>query len=389
MAKKNDSFQNLDERQKECLALIESLGIYELRALARIFGDNSPTTLKRNDHIKIIMDKIISGEDLRPIPLRQGRPYKELSNIEGILSELSTISGKDYSTKGQPTNPGFPKVVSFHQANAEVLQQRLLPVDARGVLKERNADEFYFQNLENGTLVLVKKEMDNRLQANDYVTGSAILMNDEGEYALDVLKTINLQSNKLYVDTYAPYEQTTPTKKFNFGGKEILLGGRYVLKSKLLDDKNTLQKALQKFQQEGVVTLALIPNVMKEDESALMELGFVAPFFLRYEENLKNSYETILAFLDTIQRLQEQGLSVAIFVEDIPTIANILDYAFKNAPKSLMGHAESTVETIKRLMLLPKADKNGAHTTLFTTQDEADLFDQMFVSFVYKVSKKI
>ena len=99
MSKKNDEFKNLDKRQKDCLALIESLGIYELRALARIFGDNSPTTLKRDDHIKIIMEKIISGEDLRPIPLRQGRPYKELSNIEGILNELSMVAGKDYTMK--------------------------------------------------------------------------------------------------------------------------------------------------------------------------------------------------------------------------------------------------------------------------------------------------
>ena len=75
----------LNETQQQCLDVIESLGIYELRALARVFGDSSPTTLKRADHIKIIMEKIISGEKLRPIPLRQGRPFKELSNIEGIL----------------------------------------------------------------------------------------------------------------------------------------------------------------------------------------------------------------------------------------------------------------------------------------------------------------
>jgi len=64
-------FQNLTKPQKDCLALIESLGIYELRALARIFGDNSPTTLKRDEHIVIVMEKLISGEELRPIPLRQ------------------------------------------------------------------------------------------------------------------------------------------------------------------------------------------------------------------------------------------------------------------------------------------------------------------------------
>ena len=63
MAKKPGySFENLTKEQQSCLSLIESLGIYELRALARVFGDNSPTTLKRDDHIKIVMNKIISKE---------------------------------------------------------------------------------------------------------------------------------------------------------------------------------------------------------------------------------------------------------------------------------------------------------------------------------------
>ena len=80
MTKKSGyNFNNLTKTQQNCLSLIESLGIYELRALARIFGGNSPTTMKRNDHIQTIMEKIISGDDIRPIPLRQGRPYKEES----------------------------------------------------------------------------------------------------------------------------------------------------------------------------------------------------------------------------------------------------------------------------------------------------------------------
>ena len=126
MAKENAyEFNNLTKAQQDCLSLIESLGIYELRALARVFGDNSPTTLKRNDHISIVMNKIISGEDLKPIPLRQGRPYKELSNIEGILAELSQITGKDYSLKSsqQRGTNRLQKVVTFRQLEDDVVKQ--------------------------------------------------------------------------------------------------------------------------------------------------------------------------------------------------------------------------------------------------------------------------
>ena len=99
MSKKpNYEYKDLTKSQQDCLSVIEGLGIYELRALARVFGDNSPTTLKRDEHIKIVMDKIISGEELRPLPLRQGRPHKELSSISGILEELSSLTGKNYNS---------------------------------------------------------------------------------------------------------------------------------------------------------------------------------------------------------------------------------------------------------------------------------------------------
>ena len=78
MSKTQVTYENLTRAQERSYNLIVGLGIYELRSIARVFGDNSPTTSKRNDHIKFIMDKIISGEDLQPIPIRQGRPYKIL-----------------------------------------------------------------------------------------------------------------------------------------------------------------------------------------------------------------------------------------------------------------------------------------------------------------------
>lgn len=391
MDMKNEKYKNLDKRQKECLDLIESLGIYELRALARIFGDNSPTTLKRSDHIRIIMDKIISGEELRPIPLRQGRPYKQLSNIDGILEKLSEVSGKEYQAKSSHERiVSTQKVISFHQAKDDILKQRLMPIDVCGVLCERNSKEFYFRDLNNDVLVLIPKTFDFRLQKNDFVTGRAILMNDEGDYAIEVLKSINFCSDKLYANTSHPYEQTSPFEKFHFCGQNILLGGRYVFKAtKLVDAEEKINEALKGFKEKGIVTMAIVPNVLSEDEERLKSFGFDALFAIKYQENTKEAYEKICSLSNCISRLQEQGQSLAIFVEDAVTLANISDFAFKNNEKALMGHTENTVDTFKRFMLLAKADKAGSHTTLFVTKDEADLADQMYVSCIFKLSKSL
>lgn len=394
MAKKTAyEFKNLTKSQQDCLSLIETLGIYELRALARVFGDNSPTTLKRDDHINIVMNKIISGEDLKPIPLRQGRPYKELSNIEGILAELSHITGKDYSLAAnqQKNISSVPKFVTFKQVEDEVFQKKLYPIEARGVLYERNEKEFVFLNQDNHKNVLVRKDLDTRLKPYDYVVGTAVIMNEDKEYMLDEIKYINFQPVKSYKETINKYgDPAQPSKKIKLDGKEILLGSRYLIEeSKFTDNIEKTKKILKELKAQNIITLGLIPNVMQEDLLTMQQLGFSNLFIMKYDERPFESYEILRVFVEYVNRLQDMGFSLAIFVQDLTTLANAVDFAYKNNVKAFMGHTEIAVESIKQLMLLAKNGGENKTTTLFTTLDEADMFDQMYVSSVYKVSKKL
>ena len=394
MAKKPAyEFKNLTKSQQDCLSLIETLGIYELRALARVFGDNSPTTLKRDDHINIVMNKIISGEDLKPIPLRQGRPYKELSNIEGILAELSHITGKDYSLAAnqQKNISSVPKFVTFKQVEDEVFQKKLYPIEARGVLYERNEKEFVFLNQDNHKNVLVRKDLDTRLKPYDYVVGTAVIMNEDKEYMLDEIKYINFQPVKSYKETINKYgDPAQPSKKIKLDGKEILLGSRYLIEeSKFTDNIEKTKKILKELKAQNIITLGLIPNVMQEDLLTMQQLGFSNLFIMKYDERPFESYEILRVFVEYVNRLQDMGFSLAIFVQDLTTLANAVDFAYKNNVKAFMGHTEIAVESIKQLMLLAKNGGENKTTTLFTTLDEADMFDQMYVSSVYKVSKKL
>ncbi len=380
-------FKNLTKTQQNCLSLIESLGIYELRALARVFGDNSPTTLKRADHIEIVMNKIISGEDLKPIPLRQGRPYKELSNIEGILAELSQITGKDYTLKTNQQRSGIqPKTVVFRQAEQDILKKRLLPIEIKGVVLQNNDKDLYLINQFDGKNVLIKKETENRIKPFDYITGSAIIMNSEKDYILEKVSTINYQDIDLYKESKDEYVLTLPTKKLD-SKFDIVLGKKYLIKGNLIDAN--IKPLLSKLKQENILTLALISNVMFEENYIYNQLDFNNLFVIKYEDNPFKYFETLTTFIGHIQKLQELGKNIAIFVQDITTIANSIDFVFKNNTKALMGHTEMAVEMIKKLVQLAKAGENEKHTTLFSTFDDCDLFDQMYISSVYKVSKKI
>lgn len=391
MAKKS-SFKELSKEQQQCLTLIESLGIYELRALSRVFGDNSPTTLKREQHINYVMDKIIAGEELKPIPTRQGRPYKELSNIEGILSELSVLAGKDYSLKNArqlaPTTH-MQKNVTFRQMEEDVFQQKLFPILAKGVLVNKNDNEFFFVNLLNGGTVLVKKSLDKRLQEFDFVSGTAVMMNSHKDYIMDKIKAINYQAAASYSSQEQPYVAAAPSQSLPLGRAQVMLGSRNVVECRKFTELPSLKNVLKKLNDEKVITLALMPNVMPEEWENVDKLGFNTTFAIKYDERPLEAYNTITTFIDCVTRLQQLGLNVALFVEDVATLASLVDYAFKNNTKANLGHTEPAVDTMKKIMLLAKASKTGTSTTVFTTLDSADMFDQMYVSAIYKVSKKV
>lgn len=383
-------YKNLTKPQQDCLGVIESLGIYELRALARVFGDNSPTTLKRNDHIKIVMDKIISGEDLKPIPLRQGRPYKELSNIEGILAELSQITGKDYALKqNQARSVGFAqKPVSFKQVEDDILKQKLCPIDVHGILRTKNDKEFFLLDEDTNKYVLVKKTFDVKLQAFDYVVGTAIVMNGENEYIMDSIKSINFQKYSNYVEDTDEYQVTAAYKTIQVGEKSLLLGSRYIFKGKLLDNAENIKKLNASFRENNIVPLAIVSNVMAEDVASYQNLGFANILTIKYDEKPIDIFESFTTFVEHIARLQQQGLSLAIFVEDLATLSNSVDFALKNN-KAFATHCENAVELVKKLMLCARAGQNDKSTTIFVSYDDVDLIDPLFVSSVYKVSKKL
>ena len=137
----------LTKEQKKCLSLVESLGIYELRSLSRIFGGNSPTTQKRNDHIKVVMDKIIAKEEIEPFQRKTGRPYKEIDSIAGVLDELSHITGMDYTQKTFKQ-----KKITFNQIDEEIFSQNLFPIQVKGIVLSNENNDLYLVNQYNNTL---------------------------------------------------------------------------------------------------------------------------------------------------------------------------------------------------------------------------------------------
>lgn len=385
-------YKDLTKSQRECLSIVEGLGIYELRALARIFGDNSPTTLKRDEHIRIIMDKIISGEDLRPIPLRQGRPYKQLSNINGILEELSEITGKDYRLQKHKHAPApIKKDITFKQVEEDVVARQLFPIQAKGILCKNSNGDFFFYNQYNFKFVLVKREMCEKFSPYDFVEGTAVLMNNNNEYLLQTIEKINFESADSYQVNTHSRKNGVQTQSVEFDGTTLKLGTRYRIDNltKFIDKKQEFASIVKALKKQGGVTMAIVPNVPDEDLLDVQSMGFDSLVLFKYNERNDNTYQSILSAIEFVKHQQELGKSLAVFVQDCVTLMNMIDYCVNNQPKVLMGHSEQTAETIKEFGTLVMVGENGNNTTCFVSCDNSDLFDPLYVSLIYKVYKPI
>ena len=390
MSKNITMYDNLTRAQERSFNLIQSLGIYELRAIARVFGDNSPTTSKRDYHIKFIMDKIINGEELQPIPLRQGRPYKELSNIEGILEELSSIVGKDYTLKSLSNKQNDNvRTIGFRQVEPEVVKKKIFPIKVKGVVLNRTANEFYIVNEDNSLPILIEKRAFPDLEQFDFVEGTAVVMNDNNEYIMDNIEKINYINASSYSPLHVSQERVLPSKKIKVNDKEITLGLRYVLEQgKLIDNLSKVKSLISNLKKANTISVALVSNTMFDEYIALSDVGFDNIFVLKFDDKPSDYFKKVNVFLNNIKRLQEIGTNVAIFVQDIVTLSHILDAYNKSSDKSYFNHAEETATLIKEIVMLAKstADYN---TTLFVTNDETDNADILYTTFVSKVSSKI
>lgn len=391
MAKSTVTYDNLTKEQQRCYNLIISLGVYELRSLARVFGDTSPTTSKRNDHIKVIMDMIISGQDLKPVPLRQGRPYKELSTIEGILQELSNITGKDYTLKEDKVKlPKHIKNFEFKQVETDVIKKKMFPIKFRGIVIDHAKSDMFILNLDNNLPILVPKDTNgNLLKEYDYVTGSAIVMNNEKDYIVDEIDTVNFIEKDNYHPTDLEEPSIAPNQEIEVAGNKIKLGTRYIVNmEKFSNSPEKIKQLVTTLRKNNIVSIALIPNALFEEIDIIYSIGFNNSFIIPFNSSTAEYTSKTRMFVEHIKRLQKQGLNIAIFVQDIVTIANNLDANFKAPSKFTLNHTDETTALVKELVILAKCTKS-ASTTLFTTYDEVDNQDTLYTSCIYKVSNKL
>ena len=176
-----DAFNNADMQKK--IEIVKSLGIYELRGLARVLGIKSPTTKVRETLIESILVTLVNGKPSEPQMSRKGRPYKKLAHLDNIVSMIANqpVVEVNYETVSE-FNQELP---IFSYKGEELLK-------VSGVLRHGKVSS-YFVDLKKGYHVFVSQDLMNlkKLTTGDFIEGVAFKINDNQQYYIKELTKAN------------------------------------------------------------------------------------------------------------------------------------------------------------------------------------------------------
>lgn len=371
-----DAFNNADMQKK--IEIVKSLGIYELRGLARVLGIKSPTTKVRETLIESILVTLVNGKPSEPQMSRKGRPYKKLAHLDNIVSMIANqpVVEVNYETVSE-FNQELP---IFSYKGEELLK-------VSGVLRHGKVSS-YFVDLKKGYHVFVSQDLMNlkKLTTGDFIEGVAFKINDNQQYYIKELTKANGTLFKDYsLMENQDNDQVLPSEFLHWEKFKILKGGRNIFVS---DDPlyidNSLKTILSCMENEDSVNIFLGLNLCFEDEMFISSKNIIT-FSSQYLSSAEDGFNRVLDVINMISRLASQGKNIILFVYDITLILSVIDQKFDVDDKSSI---QSRI-LLKKLISLAEAKRDGSSTTLIATIRRDDTDNQILKNDLIRISVKI
>lgn len=371
-----EEFNNADMQKK--IEIVRSLGIYELRGLARVLGIKSPTTKVREELIENILVTLVKGKPTEPQMSKKGRPYKKLAHLDNIVSMIAN----------QPTTEvNFETVAEFNQELPVFSYKGEELAEVSGVLRYGNISS-YFIDLKNGQHVFVSQELvkSKHLETGDYIQGTAFKINDNDQFFVKELTFVNNVAFKDYVAKQYPHaDQVLPSEFMHWDRFKILKGGRNIFVS---DDPlyidNSLKTILSFLENENSINIFLGLDLCFEDQMFVSSKN-VVQFSSQYLSGSIDGFNRVLDVINMLTRQAIQGKNVILFVYDMGLVLSIIDQKFASEDKSGI---QSRI-LLKKLVSLAEANRDGSSTTLIATIRKDDLDNQILKNDLIRISVKI
>ncbi len=366
--------------------MLNELGVYELRELARTLGVISPTTKKRAQLCNEILE-ISSGK--RKVEARQtnkGRPPKTITKISNIVKE--SIPQDVLALRKPIEQENYSNILRLAQ-NTTLFNQ-ISGDDASKVFGFLNSvnGNFYLNNLNTqgnfkNMLFYVPKETIEKfnLREGDKLLGTGKLADAYYCGILNDIVEINGKEASFYFGTRNNIDISNfeiPSKLTDIFGRIIKRGERTI---SFFNDEETaileIVKEIEDINQNPssnekliFLGLELSPEVIyygKQNDNLEM-------FATTYYNSLDESYYAVVNAINHCTTLLKDGKSVRLFIFDVIGILTRLDQFFASEEGEYMGHKISSVQLVKRLVGIGKAISNEititSHSIALTSQKE-------------------
>ncbi len=352
--------------------ILNNLGVYELRELARNLGVVSPTTKKREELCEQIL-KISSGEIKTETKRNnKGRPPKAVGKITSFVNDF------------------IPEEILRIQKSPEFFDSNLLTLAQNPSLinclkNEKSEHIFGFVNSINGHFYIKNTKTYNNLK--DFVfyiptelANKFCLRNGDKIVGSGKLSEINYcgiieNITKINDEEMGAYTSLKSRNNFDLSSfeipsqKETFLGKEYKKGERLLFFFDSQEDAIVKIlegaenSEDKIILLGveLAPEIIYFIKSKPKIEAFTTSFYNTLEE----SYETILNAINYSNTLLQDGKSVKLFIFDLSGILTRLDLYFASETSKYLNHSISSIQIIKKLIGSGKSFSKDLQLTTF------------------------
>lgn len=381
--------------------ILNTLGIYELRELARSIGVSSPTTKKREQLCTEILDISSGAVKVETKQNKKGRPPKTITKITTMVKDYippeilklqKPIERESYSNILMlAQNPSI-----YGQINSNANRQIF------GYLDSING-HFYLNNLKNNELFkfitfYVPDEIISKynLREGDKVLAYGKISDN---YDCGILEEV-LKINDVDVSNWNSKRKVYDISAFDIPSVDTVVFGKNIKKG---------ERTISYFQNDEDAILAIVKEIenLSRNNNLDEKLVFVgielAPeviyygrlnknlemFATTYYNNLDESYNTIINAINFCNSTLKDGKSVRMFIFDIMGLVTRLDQHFASQMASYMGHNISGVQLVKKLVGMGKAISKDLTITTHSVAFESQRNDEFIVNEINKIAKTI
>lgn len=368
--------------------VLNDLGIYELRELARSIGVASPTTKKREQLCKEIFEISSGVVKVENKTTNKGRPPKSVTKISNIVNEY--VPHEILKLQKPSSKPQFSSIVKLAQN----------PVRSQEKLKEVYG---YINSVEGHHYLVNLSNSEIFSGLNFYIPDDIV-----GKYSLrngDKISAFGRLGEDCYcgfldeiikINDISIQDWNFERKNFNLESLSIPSEQTEIFNKPIKKGERTI--SIFKNFEDAIIAIAQEIEKIKSENEKLIFLGVeVAPeilfygqikkelemFATSYSNTLEESYNAIINSINHCNTLLKDGFNVRFFVFDAVGILTRLDQYFASSSKEYLGHNVDAVQIVKRLIGSGKTFSNSvsltSHAIIFENEENENIVKNEFM----------